>query len=140
MERIFLQKFENGRDAEIMTGDPRWGNEHPPGGCPITQSRKFFSIFAQSRTYFPTSTQSYILVKISTFTQSRTYFFRYHAISQIRKGFSRRYAHQKDILRITHTCQFHAITQLFSHFHAITHNHATKKGHSRNHATLWGAS
>ena len=139
MERIFLQKFENGRDAEIMTGDPRWGNEPPQGGVQ-SRNRANSSPFSRSHArIFPPPRNRTYWSKFSTFTQSRTYFFRYHAISQIRKGFSRRYAHQKDISRITHTCQFHAITQLFSHFHAITHNHATKKGHSRNHANLWGA-
>ena len=112
----------------------------PPGGCPITQSRKFFSIFTQSRTYFPAFTQSYKLVTFFQFHAITHRFFRFHAITQIRKGFSRNHAHQKDLSRITHTCQLHAITQLYFHFHAITHFSRNKKGHSRNHANLWGAS
>ena len=50
---------------------------------------------------------------------SGTYFFSFHAITQIRKGFSRHHANQKDLSRITHTRQFYAISQIFVHFHAI---------------------
>ena len=97
----------------------------PPRGCPITQSRKFFSIFTPSRTYFPAFTQSYKLVTFFHFHAITHIFFRFHAITQItqmRKGFSRHHAHQKDLSRITHTCQFHAISFSFSRNHSESRN------------------
>ena len=53
----------------------------------------------------------------SIFTQPRTHFFHFHAITQIRKGFSRDHTHQKDLSRIAHACQFHAF---FLHFPILT--------------------
>ena len=134
---------------KCSTSWPKWAKHaipsiRGPSGGVQSRNHANFSPFSRNHARFSLLSRNHTnWSHFSTFTQSRTYFFRFHAITQItqmRKGFSRHHAHQKDLSRITHTCQFHAITQLFFHFHAITQNHATKKGHSRNHANLWGAS
>ena len=120
-------------DVMISWGRHNWG---PPKGVSnhaITQIFLHFHAITHGFSRHHTNWSHF-----SSFTQSRTDFFRFHAITQIRKGFSRHHAHQKDLSRITHTCQLHAITQLFFHFHAITQFSRNKKGHSRNHANLWG--
>ena len=113
----------------------------PPQGGVQSRNHANFSPFSRNHArIFQLSRNHTNWSHFSSFTQSRTDFFRFHAITQIRKGFSRHHAHQKDLSRITHTCQLHAITQLYFHCHAITHFSRNKKGHSRNHANLWGAS
>ena len=114
---------------------------NPPGGVQSRNHANFSPFSRHHARISPLSRNHTNWSHFSTFTQSRTYFFRFHAITQItqmRKGFSRHHAHQKDLSRITHTCQLHAITQLFFHFHAITQFSRNKKGYSRNHANLWG--
>ena len=96
----------------------------PQGGCPITQSRKFFSIFTASRTYFPAFTQSYKLVK----------FFHSHAITHIFFPISRNHANnanEKGLFTPSRTPK-----RPFTH-HAhmsVSRNHAIIFTFSRNHA------
>ena len=93
----------------------------PPGGCPITQSRKFFSIFTQSRTYFPAFTQSYKLVT----------FFQFHAITHRFFPISRNHANKKGLFTPSRTPK-----RPFTH-HAhmsASRNHAIIFSFSRNHA------
>ena len=96
----------------------------PPGGCPITQSRKFFSIFTPSRTYFPAFTQSYKLVT----------FFHFHAITHIFFPISRNHANnanEKGLFTPSRTPK-----RPFTH-HAhmsVSRNHAIIFSFSRNHA------
>ena len=95
--------------------------KRPPRGCPITQSRKFFSIFTQSRTYFPAFTQSYKLVT----------FFQFHAITHRFFPISRNHANKKGLFTPSRTPK-----RPFTH-HAhmsASRNHAIIFSFSRNHA------
>ena len=82
----------------------------PPGGVQSRIHANFSPFSRHHARISPLSRNHTNWSHFSTFTQSRTYFFRFHAITQItqmRKGFSRHQAHQKDLSGITHTCQFH---------------------------------
>ena len=136
-----MNKYKKCNKCRVQTGSCILHIRAPPQGGVQSRNHANFSPFSRNHArIFQLSRNHTNWSHFSSFTQSRTDFFRFHAITQIRKGFSRHHAHQKDLSRITHTCQLHAITQLYFHFHAITHFSRNKKGHSRNHANLWGAS